>query len=137
GYLPPEVLREEAPGPQTDLFAVGVIAWEMLCGRRPYQLPEEQDNGSPAAILEELRGARDGPPHGLPPGAVGLPRDLDRWLDRLLEPARAQRFASAADALAMLARIAEGKRAEPVSRPAIPRRRGTTGGNTIIASAAR
>ena len=35
-YLSPEVIRGEAVGPRNDLYAVGVILYEMLTGRMPF-----------------------------------------------------------------------------------------------------
>ncbi len=35
-YMAPEQLWKQRIGPWTDLYAVGVIAFEMLCGRRPF-----------------------------------------------------------------------------------------------------
>lgn len=34
GYIAPEQLKGAAPTPQSDLFAVGVVLWEMLTGQR-------------------------------------------------------------------------------------------------------
>jgi serine/threonine-protein kinase len=36
GYLAPELLRSAAPSPQSDLFAVGGILFELLTGRNPF-----------------------------------------------------------------------------------------------------
>jgi serine/threonine-protein kinase len=36
-YIPPEQLTGSPPGPQTDLYALGVILYEILAGRSPYQ----------------------------------------------------------------------------------------------------
>jgi serine/threonine-protein kinase len=40
-YLAPELFRGDAPGPRTDLFAAGLVVWELVTGRparRPGQL---------------------------------------------------------------------------------------------------
>ena len=34
--MAPEQLRAETPGPRTDVFALGVIAYEMLSGELPF-----------------------------------------------------------------------------------------------------
>ena len=36
GYMSPEVLMRQNPGFVADLFAVGVVAYELLVGKRPY-----------------------------------------------------------------------------------------------------
>jgi serine/threonine protein kinase/Tfp pilus assembly protein PilZ len=36
-YLPPEILGGEAPGTQTDLYALAVLSFELLFGRRPFE----------------------------------------------------------------------------------------------------
>ncbi len=35
-YMAPEVIRGGAPGPQADIFALGVIGYELLTGREPF-----------------------------------------------------------------------------------------------------
>ena len=45
-YMAPEVLSGAAPSPASDLFAVGIILYQMLLGRLPYrlvQLPLDAD----------------------------------------------------------------------------------------------
>ena len=37
GYMAPEVMCKNNHGIAADYFAVGVIAWECMLGRRPYQ----------------------------------------------------------------------------------------------------
>ena len=34
--MAPEVLNKQNHGPEADYFAVGVIAYELMLGRRPY-----------------------------------------------------------------------------------------------------
>ncbi|XXY50636.1 protein kinase [Sorangium sp. So ce269] len=36
-YMAPEVLRGDARGPAVDVFALGVVAYELLCGRTPFE----------------------------------------------------------------------------------------------------
>ncbi|HSP80192.1 MAG TPA: protein kinase, partial [Myxococcaceae bacterium] len=49
-YLAPEVLRGAAPTPASDLYAVGVMAYELLAGRHPF------DTSSRAALLRGVLG---------------------------------------------------------------------------------
>jgi uncharacterized membrane protein YgcG len=70
-YMAPEQALGEAIGPWTDLYAVGVIAYELMSGSRPY--PK-----SPAPMLIE----RAPPPVKTANPAV--PDQLSDWVDRLL-----------------------------------------------------
>jgi serine/threonine protein kinase len=49
-YASPEVLRGENPGVGCDVYSLGVLLYEMLCGRRPFS----GGNLPPAAIVEQV-----------------------------------------------------------------------------------
>jgi serine/threonine-protein kinase len=36
GYMAPEIIRNEAPGPSSDQYALGVMLYELLSGARPF-----------------------------------------------------------------------------------------------------
>ena len=52
-YMAPEQLRAAPPGPRTDVFALGVIAYEMLAGDLPFGRGTLTD-----VVLAQARGAR-------------------------------------------------------------------------------
>jgi serine/threonine protein kinase len=58
-YLAPEVIDGEAPTLASDIYALGVTAYEVLAGRRPF-------NGSTMHILRQHREAQPQRPVGLP-----------------------------------------------------------------------
>ncbi|MEO5618232.1 MAG: serine/threonine-protein kinase, partial [Candidatus Eisenbacteria bacterium] len=87
-YMAPEQVRGEAVDARTDLFAFGIVLFELLTGRRPFAGTTPADVAS--AIL------RDAPPRvvALRPE---LPRDLDRIASRCLEKDPRDRFQTARD----------------------------------------
>ncbi len=85
-YMSPEQIRGEPIDARSDLFSVGVVLYELLCGRRPF----EKDNSIQTlkAIVQE----RHRPPRDLNPD---IPERLERVIHRCLEKDRSARFGSA------------------------------------------
>ncbi len=101
-YASPEQLRGEPAGVPSDVYSLGVVLYELLTGRRPYQLADasvetlarairEQEPERPSAVRRELRG------------------DLDAILLKALRKEPGRRYASAADFAADLERHLEGR----------------------------
>jgi serine/threonine protein kinase len=85
GYLSPEQIRGEEPGPRSDLYALGCLFFEALTGRPPFRAPNEA----------ALRWAHANDPR--PTASVVLPGLGDRYDDFLataLAVDPAQRFGS-------------------------------------------
>lgn len=89
-YMAPEVLRGEGAGPASDLYAAGIIMFEVFAGRHPYA--REQ-------VTEMIRNVLNEAPNLAP-----LPQPLQPVLERLLAKAPEERFPSALDALRALSR---------------------------------
>jgi serine/threonine-protein kinase len=85
GYMAPEQVRGLPADPRADIFALGVVVYEMLTGAAPFERDTQGD--TLAATLN------DDPP-ALPPS---LPQALDRLLHRCLEKRPEDRFHSAHD----------------------------------------
>lgn len=100
GYMSPEQLLGEPLDVRSDLFAVGVILYELLAGVRPW--------GSMRA-MSELRAAVSEAPVPLSARRPGLRPDLAHAVDRLLERYPHARFSSAEDALRSLAPFGAGE----------------------------
>lgn len=86
GYLAPEQVRRERADARADVFALGIVLWEALTGKRLFR------RGSRA----ETYAAITGPPPP-PPSSRGVPADLDAVVARALAGDRAERFGSAAE----------------------------------------
>jgi len=56
-YVAPEQLRGEPAEARSDLFSLGLVLWEMVAGRRPFQR-ETTLEAMHAAAKEELHGQR-------------------------------------------------------------------------------
>ncbi|MFY1668487.1 serine/threonine-protein kinase [Plantactinospora sp. WMMB334] len=60
-YVAPEVVAGASPGPASDVYALGIVLFELVSGRSPYR------GGSPAEVLDRHRSCRPVPPPGMPP----------------------------------------------------------------------
>jgi non-specific serine/threonine protein kinase len=113
-YMSPEQARAEAVDGRSDLFSLGVVLYEMLTGRRPF------DGPSPGVIFSEILTRTPAPPSQLVPG---LAPDLDRVVLRALEKDRELRYQTAADLRADLRRlrgaIASARTVDPAARPVV------------------
>ena len=96
-YMAPERLRGEPPDGRCDLYAMGVILFELLTGEPPFRA--DDDFGLIELHLSE-------PPPRLRERDPSLPEALDAVVDRALTKHPAERFADAramADALELAA----------------------------------
>jgi serine/threonine protein kinase len=86
-YLSPEQVRGEEADDRSDIFSLGVIAYEMLRGVLPFT------RATPIETLQAI--VNDAP--GLPAGTRRISPGLDRVIRRCLAKERAQRFQSMRD----------------------------------------
>lgn len=88
GYMSPEQVRGLPADHRSDLFAFGLVLYEMLSGRRAFE--RETGAETMTAILKE-------DPQDLPLVERHIPPALERIVDRCLEKVPAARFQSAGD----------------------------------------
>jgi len=99
GYIAPEVLRENAPTEQSDIFALGVVLYEMAGGTAPFK-------GKSLADSVQMTLATD--PATLDLKARGLPAGLNRVLRKALVKDPQQRYATVRDLLGDLKSLQHG-----------------------------
>ncbi len=87
-YLAPEQIRGEDLDPRTDIFSLGVLAYEMLTGQKPF------GGDHISTVLYKIMNEAPPPPSSLDPA---LPRGLDAMILKALEKDRTKRFASCAE----------------------------------------
>ena len=122
GYLAPEQARGELAVPASDLYALAVLAYELLTGVRPF----ERDSATAEAMAHVSA--------PIPPASAAnpdLPREVDDVLARGLAKDPAHRYPSAAEFVGALREAVDtaagttrvGALAPVVPRPPVQRRR--------------
>jgi eukaryotic-like serine/threonine-protein kinase len=94
-YMSPEQARGEPLDGRTDLYAAGIILWELLTGRQLFPSGKPGGAGKDVVTAEELlRRVRD--PEVIAPSkrATRVPPELDRIALRALAPKLADRYAN-------------------------------------------
>ena len=89
-YIAPEQARGESPDARSDLYSLGVVMYEMLTGRKPF-------NGDTVGeIAMKHMNMTPIPPHSIIPG---IPDDLEAITLRAMSPNIEERYQSARELL--------------------------------------
>jgi serine/threonine-protein kinase len=98
-YLSPEQARGEAVDRRADIYSLGMMLYEMLAGRLPFDAPE----ATPISMLIKSLTEE-------PPPVSGISRGVQAVLDRALAKDRSQRYQRAGDlATDLMANIFGGR----------------------------
>ncbi len=89
-YMAPEQFVTGQSSAQSDIFALGVILYELASGRHPFHRPDAQE-------FESIRAIQYAEPPSLLELNPGLPPEMESVILRCLEKQPSQRYASAAD----------------------------------------
>ena len=87
-YLAPEQIRGEDLDPRTDIFSLGVVAYEIVTGQKPFT------GDHISTVLYKIMNEMPAPPSSLDPA---LSSGLDAMVLKALEKDRTKRFASCAE----------------------------------------
>jgi serine/threonine-protein kinase len=87
-YLSPEQARGEPAGPASDLYALGVVSYQLMAGRLPYEA---------GSLTELARLQNAGPPEPLSEVAPDVPPALGAAVARALARDPARRYHDAAE----------------------------------------
>lgn len=106
-YMSPEQAMGEPVGPESDLYSLGVVLYQMLTGERPFKAD------SPLATA--VKHAHEPPPklRRPEPGDSAFPQGMEVVVDKLLAKNRANRYGTASALLADLKRVMDGLSVEP------------------------
>ncbi len=90
-YASPEQVAHEALGVATDVYSLGVLLYELLCGRRPYTLSRDTIGALEEAILHG-EPTRPSDAASIPARRAALRGDLDTILLKALQKRPADRY---------------------------------------------
>lgn len=98
-YFAPELLHSKPSTPSSDLFALGVMFYELVTSNNPYA------GGRPIDILMRIANTRPAPLDTL---VSDLPPGLSDVVEKLMQPDPTQRYESARDVIRDLERLVVG-----------------------------
>ena len=121
-YVAPERIDGREAGPASDLYAVGVLLYEALCGKKPFS------GTDPVSLATQIREGRFTPPEEALPGADPA---IVAAIDRAMQLDPAARFPSA-EAMAEALSGEEGTSAAVTPRTRLPATDGSTDGTKTV-----
>jgi serine/threonine protein kinase len=114
--MAPEQIRQLPPDPRIDIYATGILLYEMVVGRRPFRGADRE------SVLRMQISAPPKPPREIL-GENALSAELERVIIRALEKDRVDRYGTVDEMAAELRLTPEGRAnaSLPVASPSQPR----------------
>ncbi len=97
-YMSPEQAAGKETNAQSDIFSFGIVLYEMLCGRRPFNGATSEE------VMADVLKAQPEPPHRL---RAGIPEPLERIVLKCLQRTPESRYASGAELQQDLEKLAK------------------------------
>lgn len=116
-YMSPEQVQGRPVDARADLFAAGIVLYQLLTGRRPF------DGDSDFAVIQQVIGHSPAAPSSVNPS---LPAAIDAVVAAALAKSRKQRFATALEFSAALQAASREASDLTVIAPASPPRQGSS-----------
>src|SRR6185369_15731440 len=95
-YMSPEQILGDKLDYRSDMFSLGVVLYQMVCGRKPF-IEDEQKS-----VMHKIRLEKYPPPRRLNPD---IPRELERIMGRCMMKRKEDRFKSTQDLVLALERF--------------------------------
>ncbi|NYF80727.1 serine/threonine-protein kinase [Granulicella arctica] len=109
-YMAPEQFVTGQSSVQSDIFALGLILYELATGRHPFHRPDAQE-------FQSIRAIQYAEPPSLREIAPHLPVEFESLVLRCLEKQPSARFASSADVREGLRTIMHNKQLDSIAMP--------------------
>jgi hypothetical protein len=106
--MSPEQLMGQQLDGRSDLYALGMLAYEMLCGQHPYHAHLRQPGEIITAHIKTMP-----PPPSQTRSDLGIPPLMDQIVTKLVEKPRDKRYQDASELQSDLRQIVEGKTGAP------------------------
>ena len=104
-YMSPEQLRGEKLDYRTDIFSLGSVLYEMVCGKNPFAHKPDAKSKSNAEVISSIMSEE---PRSLREVAINCPRDFDHVVNKCLRKDPADRYQSASELLIDLDNLQKG-----------------------------